>query len=98
MCSESAYSCLPFLELLGLTNGGVLIQMYVEQNIPSLCKKPSLNLHRGTLLLEKWVRRSVKHLQKDVCTVQGTAESIESPCFKNAHFRGSDTTTVSILI
>lgn len=33
MCSESAYSCLLFLELLGLTNGGVVIQMYVEKNI-----------------------------------------------------------------
>lgn len=33
MCSESAYSCLLFLELLGLTNGGVVIQMYIEKNI-----------------------------------------------------------------
>lgn len=33
MCSESAYSCLLFLELLGLTNGGVVLQMYIEKNI-----------------------------------------------------------------
>lgn len=42
ICSESAYSCLLFLELLGLTNGGVVIQMYIEKNIPSICKKAQL--------------------------------------------------------
>lgn len=94
ICSESAYSCLLFLALLGLTNGGVVIQMYIEENIASLYKKSSLNLHRGTSVLEKWVRWSTRHLQEDLCTTPGTAEVI----VQNTHFRGSDTYTVSIVM
>lgn len=92
ICSESAYSCLLFLELLGLTNGEVVMQMYIEKNILSICKKPSLNLPRSTSVLKKWVRRSTRHLL--VCATPGTAEGI----VPNTHFRGSDTYIVSILI
>lgn len=59
-----------------------MIQMYVEKNIPLLCKKPSLNLHKGTSLLEKRVKRSTRYLQDDVCTTQGTEEKIKRSLFQ----------------
>lgn len=65
------------------------MEMYKEKNIASLYKKSSVNLHRGTSVLEKWVRWSTRHLQEDVCTTPGTAEVI----VQNIHFRSSDTYT-----
>lgn len=50
--------------------------MYVEKNTASLCKKPSLNLHTGASMLEKWVRRSTRCLQEDASTTPGTVEEL----------------------
>jgi len=34
--------------------------MYIKKNTPLLHKRHSLNLHRGTSVLEKWVKRSTR--------------------------------------
>lgn len=68
--------------------------MYIEKSIPLLCKKPSLNLHRGTLVPEKQVKRDTRHWQDDVCMALGTAEVPVA----NTHYKGSNSPGVSILI
>lgn len=51
------------------------------------CKNPSLNLHKGTSLLEKQVERSTRHLQDDVCTTRGTEEKIKRSLFQTPVIR-----------
>lgn len=88
MCSESAYSCLLFLELLGLTNGGVVIQMYIEKNIAQF-KSAQRHFSAG----------EVGHKEHKTftggCLYNTRHRKVIVP---NTHFSGSDTYTVSIHI
>lgn len=63
------------------------MQMYIEKNIPLLCKKPCLNLRRGSSVPEEWVKRSTRYLQDDVYTTLGTGEKIKRFLFQTVVIR-----------